>query len=361
MRGQDETSGRMFSYVSLEARVPKDHPLRTIRKLVDEALVAMRPQFDRLYAKRMGRPSVPPERLLRALLLQVLYSVRSERQLMEQLNYNLLFRWFVGLDLEDAVWDVTVFTKNRKRLLSGAVAQKFFAAVVDRADREGLLSREHFSVDGTLVEAWASHKSLRRKDDEPPKDPDDSGNPTVNWHGEKRSNETHTSTTDPDARLARMKGREAKLAYQGHVLADNRHGLVVDARLTQASGYAERDAAAAMAEDIPGQQRVTLGADRGYDVRSFVAQLRTLRVTPHVAQNQSRRRSAIDRRTTRHAGYAKSQRVRKRVEEVFGWMKTVGGPRKTRYRGVERVGLSFVFTAAAYNLVRMRTLLTTGA
>jgi IS5 family transposase len=284
--------------------------------------------------------------------------VRSERQLMEQLDYNLLFRWFVGLDLEDAVWDATVFTKNRQRLLAGSIARKFFTAVVEQADREGLLSNEHFSVDGTLVEAWASHKSLRRRErDDEERDPDDPGNPTVNWRGEKRSNETHRSTTDPEARLARMKGKEAKLAYQGHVLADNRHGLVVDARLTQASGSAEREAALEMARRIPMRRRVTLGADRGYDAASFVAQLRALPVTPHVAQNQTRRRSAIDGRTTRHAGYAWSQRVRKRVEEVFGWMKTIGLMRKTRHRGAARVGWSFVFAAAAYNLVRMRTLL----
>ena len=348
----------MFCYVSLEARVPQDHPLRAIRKRVDEILRTIRPELDRLYAKRMGRPSIPPERLLRALLLQVLYTVRSERQLMEQLDYNLLYRWFVGLDLEDAVWDATVFTKNRQRLLAGSIARKFFAAVVEQADREGLLSNEHFSVDGTLVEAWASHKSLRpREQDEDEQDPDDPGNPTVNWRGEKRRNETHRSTTDPEARLARMKGKEAKLAYQGHVLADNRHGLVVDARLTQASGYGEREAALEMAKQIPMSGRATLGADKGYDVASFVKDLRELQVTPHVAQNQSRRRSAIDRRTTRHVGYALSQRVRKRVEEVFGWMKTIGLMRKTRHRGVERVGWSFVFAAAAYNLVRMRTLL----
>jgi transposase len=347
----------MFCYVSLEARVPQDHPLRVIRKRVDEILRAIRPELDRLYAKRMGRPSIPPERLLRALLLQVLYTVRSERQLMEQLDYNLLYRWFVGLDLEDEVWDATVFTKNRQRLLAGSIARKFFAAVVEQADREGLLSNEHFSVDGTLVEAWASHKSLRRREPDDEQDPDDPGNPTVNWRGEKRSNETHRSTTDPEARLARRKGKEAKLAYEGHVLADNRHGLVVDARLTQASGYAEREAALAMAARIPTSGRATLGADKGYDAASFVKDLRELRVTPHVAQNQSRRRSAIDRRTTRHPGYAVSQRVRKRVEEVFGWMKTIGLMRKTRHRGVERVGWSFVFAAAVYNLVRMRTLL----
>jgi transposase len=348
----------MFCYVSLEARIPQDHPLRAIRKRVDEALRSIRPELDRLYAKRMGRPSVPPERLLRALLLQVLYSVRSERQLMEQLDYNLLYRWFVGLDLEDEVWDATVFTKNRQRLLSGSIARKFFAAVVEQADREGLLSNEHFSVDGTLVEAWASHKSLRPRDDgDDDRKPDDPGNPTVNWRGEKRSNETHVSTTDPESRLARMKGKEAKLAYQGHVLADNRHGLVVDAQLTQASGYAEREAALSMAKRIPTRPGVTLGADRGYDAASFVKDVRELGVTPHVAQNTSRRRSAIDRRTTRHAGYAVSQRVRKRVEEVFGWMKTIGLMRKTRHRGVARVGWSFVFTAAAYNLVRMRSLL----
>jgi transposase len=355
MRGDDGDQGSVFSYVPLGKRVPKDHPLRPMREMVDTALRGLSPRFAAMYAKT-GRPSIAPERLLRALLLQLLYSIRSERMLMEQLDYNLLFRWFVGLSMDDVVWDATVFTKNRDRLLAGDVAAAFFDEVLAQARAKRLLSSEHFTVDGTLIEAWASHKSFRPKGaDDRGDDDGDPGNPTVSFRGETRSNETHQSTTDPDARLARMKGKESKLAYQGHVLTENRNGLVVDAMLTEADGYAEREAALAMLAGVrPGS---TLGADRGYDTEDFVERCRTKGITPHVAQHTTRRSSRIDRRTTRHAGYVESQRRRKRVEEVFGWMKTVGLLRKTRHRGIERVGWTFLFTAAAYNLVRMRTLL----
>jgi transposase len=353
MRGDDRQQAAMFSYISPEARVPQDHPLRAIRALVDEVLGELSPRFETLYA-RVGRPSIPPEKLLRAQLLQVLYSVRSERQLMEQLDYNLLFRWFVGLNMDDAVWDPTVFTKNRQRLLDGEVAMAFLERVVAQARRRGLLSGEHFTVDGTLLEAWAGLKSFKRKG-ETPRPPDDRGNPTVNFHGEKRSNDTHVSTTDPDARLAR-KGdtREAKLSYAGHAVIDNRHGLVVNAVATQATGTAERDAAIEMASALP--DGATLGADKGYDTRGFVEALRSLTVTPHVAQNTSNRSSAIDGRTTRHAGYLVSQQKRKLIEEVFGWLKTVGLMRKLRHRGTRRVDWMFTFATAVYNLVRIRNL-----
>lgn len=348
----------MFSYLSPEERVPEDHPLRSIRVIVDSALRALSPTFSSLYSA-LGRRSIPPEKLLRALLLQVLYTVRSERMLMEQLEYNLLFRWFVGLDMDEPVWVPTVFTKNRDRLLEGDVARKFFAEVLSQARGASLLSDEHFTVDGTLIEAWASHKSFQRKDGPPPPPSDDPGNPTVDFHGEKRSNETHASTTDPDARLARKSGgQESKLAYCGNVLIENRNGLVVDTELLLCSGTAERDAAMLMAERIPGFERVTLGADKAYDTRDFVNEMRGMNVTPHVSQNQKRPGgSAIDARTTRHAGYQVSQRKRKRVEEVFGWIKTVGTLRKTRHRGLETVAWVFTFTAAAYNIVRMRNLL----
>lgn len=346
----------MFSYVSPEERVPRLHPLRAIRHMTDLALNEMSPRFDAIYSKG-GRPSIAPEKLLRALLLQVLYSIRSERMLMEQLDYNLLFRWFVGLNMDDPVWVPTVFSKNRDRLLEGDIAEEFFAQILAQARQDGLLSDEHFSVDGTLVEAWAGQKSFRRKDDpEPPSDPD-KGNPTVDFHGEKRSNDTHQSTTDPDCRLARKSGgHEAKLVYSGNVVIENRNGLVVVTELLQANGTAERDAALLMVERLSGDHRVTLGADRGYDTRDFVGELRGMHITPHVAQNTSGRTSTIDGRTTRHAGYAVSQRKRKRIEEVFGWMKTVAGMRKLRHRGLEKVAWMFTFAAAAYNLVRMRTL-----
>ncbi len=359
MRGEDAQQGAIFSYLSPEQRVPADHPLRPIRRMTDGILAKMSPLFEALYS-HTGRPSIAPEKLLRALLLQVLYSVRSERLLMEQLDYNLLFRWFVGLNMDDAVWDPSVFTKNRERLLEGEVAEAFFDGVLAEAKAKELLSDEHFTVDGTLLEAWASLKSFKRKDghSQPPGD-DDPSNPTVNFHKEKRSNETHQSTTDPEARLAKKgEGKEAKLSYAGHVLMENRNGLIVNAQVTPATGTAEREAAVAMVEDIPGDERVTLGADKNYDTQQFVADMRERSVTPHVAQNTSGRRSAIDGRTTRHAGYEISQRTRKKVEESFGWMKTVGLLRKLRHRGTEKVGWVFTFTAAIYNLVRIRNLST---
>ena len=355
MRGDDRDQSQIFSYISPEQRVPRDHPLRPLRQMVDRALRELSPRFEGLYAKT-GRPSIPPERLLRALLLQVLYTIRSERMLMEQLDYNLLFRWFVGLEMDDRVWAPTVFTKNRDRLLRGEVAEAFFEAVLGQARERGLLSTEHFTVDGTLIEAWASQKSFVRKGEEPRDGGDDPGNPTVDFKGQRRSNETHASRTDPQARLTRKRGEASRLAYQGHVLTENRNGLVVQAKLTQVTGRSEREAALQMAERIPGQRRVTLGGDRGYDVRSFVEGLRELNVTPHVTQSTWGRSSAIDARTVRHESYRVSQRKRKRVEEVFGWMKTIGLLRKTRHRGVDRVGWTFVFTAAAYNLIRMRNL-----
>jgi len=358
MRGFDYQQSAMYSYLSSEQRVPADHPLRPIREMVDRALKGLSRRFNEIYSAT-GRPSIPPEKLLRALLLQVLYTVRSERLLMEQLEYNLLFRWFVGLNMDEPVWVPTVFSKNRDRLLEGDVAEKFFDGVLRQAREADLLSDEHFSVDGTLIEAWASQKSFQRKDrgEEPPAD--DPGNPTVNFHGEKRSNDTHESTTDADARLARKSGgHEAKLAYCGNVLIENRNGLVVDTELLQCNGTAERDAALLMAERLDGADRVTLGADKGYDTKEFVKEMRGMNVTPQVAQNDGRPGgSAIDERTTRHAGYQISQQKRKRIEEVFGWLKTVASLRKTRHRGLQKVGWVFTFAATAYNLVRMRNLL----
>src|SRR5256714_11764358 len=358
MRGDDRDEvGAMWSYVPMEQRIPAEHPLRVMRPLVDGVLRELSPRFGELYS-RVGRPSIAPETLLRALLLQVLYTIRSERLLMEQLDYNLLFRWFVGLEMDDPVWNPTVFTKNRERLLGGEIARAFFDRVVAEARERGLLSDEHFTIDGTLVEAWASLKSFKRKDT-PPTPPDDPGNPTVNFHGERRSNATHASTTDPDARLARKSGgHEAKLAYCGNVLIENRNGLVVDTELLQCNGTAERDAAMLMAEQIESADRVTLVGDKAYDTKDFISEMRGMNVTPHVAQNERRPGgSAIDSRTTRHAGYKISQQRRKRIEEVFGWLKTVGALRKTRHRGVFKVGWVFTFAAAAYNLVRMRNLL----
>lgn len=356
MRGDDRQQAGMWSYIAPEQRVPQDHPLRPIRAMVDAILAELSPAFATLYSP-VGRPSIPPEKLLRALLLQVLYSTRSERVLMEQLDYNLLFRWFVGLNMDDPIWDPTVFTKNRERLLAGDVAQAFFARVLAQARERGVLSDEHFTVDGTLIEAWASLKSFKKKAAPAGSPPDDPGNPMVDFHGERRSNVTHGSTTDPDARLARKgKGHEAKLAYQGHVLMDNRHGLAVEGCVTRASGYGERAAALEMMGHRATSGRVTLGADKGYDSRDFVEALRLLQVTPHVAQHTSHRSSAIDQRTTRHAGYGVSQWKRKRVEEIFGWLKTVGLLRKTRHRGQRRVSWMFVFSLAVYNLVRIRNL-----
>src|SRR5262252_7285938 len=353
MRGDHEQQAPMWSYISPEQRIPQDHPLRALRTLVNAVLKELSPRFSQLYAKT-GRPSVAPERLLRALLLQVLYSIRSERQLMEQLDYNLLYRWFVGLNMDDPIWDVSVFTKNRQRLLDGEVAEAFFDAVLAQARERQLLSHEHFTVDGTLIQAWAGLKSFQRKD-VPPAPPDDPGNPTVNFHGERRSNATHASTTDPEARLFRKgDSHEAKLYYQGHVLMENRHGLAVDGSLTPATGFAEREQALAMATQLP--TGATLGADKSYDTRDFVDGLRGLAVTPHVAQHTTKRSSAIDGRTTRHGGYLVSQRQRKRIEEIFGWLKQIGLLRKTRHRGVARVSWMFTFGLAVYNLVRMRNL-----
>ena len=325
--------------------------------MADEALQNMSERFDAMYAKT-GRPSIAPEKLLRAQLIQMLYSIRSERLLMEEIDYSMLFRWFVGMNLDEPVWDVTVFTKNRNRLLEGDVAREFLGEVVAQAGAKGLTSDEHFTVDGTLVEAWASLKSFQRKED-PKRPPDDPGNPTVNFHGESRSNETHESTTDPDALLARKgSGKEAKLSYNGNLLTENRNGLIVNTELFQANGTAERDAALIMLEQIPGTRRVTVGADKGYDTKDFIAECRNLNVTPQVAQNLKRNGgSAVDGRTTRHDGYAISQRKRKRIEECFGWLKTIALMRKVRHRGIAKVGWVFTFAAAAYNLVRMRNLL----
>jgi transposase len=356
MRGIDELPVQFFSYVDIEGRVPADHPLRLIRALVDEVLHGLSRVFAKLYA-RHGRPGVPPERLLRALLLQAFYSVRSERLLMEQLNYNLLFRWFVGLSMDDPVWDATVFCKNRDRLLDGEVAAKFMTGVLNLPQVQKLLSSEHFSVDGTLIEAWASMKSLVPKDDaDPPRQPG-GRNGERDFHGEKRSNATHASTTDPEARLFRKgQGKEAKLCHMGHIMTENRHGLIVDARLTEATGTAERETALEMIKDNAGPGS-TIGADKHYDTADFVAGCREQGCVPHVAQNDTRRRSAIDARTTRHCGYEVSQTKRKRIEEPFGWMKTVGVMRKTRHRGRKLVEWFFVLTAAAYNLTRIRKIL----
>jgi transposase len=351
MRGADEKQEAMFSYVSPEKRVPSEHPLRPIREMVDAVLKEMSPRFARLYAK-VGRPSIAPERLLRALLLQIFYSIRSERLLMEQLDYNLLFRWFVGMEMDERVWDHAVFSKNRERLLNEEIAEAFFQRVLGIA--QPYLSDEHFTVDGTLIEAWASHKSFRPKDEEPR--PGD-GNREVNFHGQSRSNSTHQSTTDPEARLyKKSKGSEAQLSYLGHGLMENRNGLLVKTRVTLAGGTAERDAALGMAKKMAGRKRLTLGGDKNYDTRDFVGALRRMKVTPHVAQNTTNRSSAIDARTTRHPGYALSQQKRKRVEQSFGWMKMIGMLRKVKLRGREKIGWLFTFVGAAYNLVRLRRL-----
>ncbi len=358
MRGTDHQQSQMFSYLSPETRVRKDHPLRAIRTMVDEVLGRLSPQFDRMYASE-GRPSIAPEKMLRAQLLQMLYSVRSERLLMEEIDYSMLFRWFVGLNLDEEVWDATTFTKNRDRLLEAEVAKLFLAQVVAQARAKNLTSDEHFTVDGTLLEAWAGIKSYQRKDggDRPPSD-DDPGNPTVNFHGEKRSNRTHQSTTDPEAKLARKgDGKEAKLSYSGNLLVENRNGLIVNAMAWEANGTAERDTALLMLEQIPGQQRLTVGGDKGFDTANFVAECRRMQVTPHVAQNDKRRGgSALDERTTRHEGYRISQRKRKRIEECFGWLKTIALLRKVRHRGLYKVDWVFTFACAAYNLVRLRKL-----
>jgi transposase len=348
MRGEDAKQEAMFSYLSPEKRVPAEHPLRTIRTTVDSVLKEMSPRFAKLYAD-VGRPSIAPERLLRALLLQIFYSVRSERLLMEQLDYNLLFRWFVGLAMDEPVWNHAVFSHNRERLLNEEMAVAFFDRVLAKA--KPYLSDEHFTVDGTLLEAWASQKSFRPKEEGPKTGP----GRDVDFHGEKRSNATHQSTTDPDARLyKKSRGGESKLAYLGHALMENRHGLLVKTKLTPATGTAEREAALAMAKKLRRNRRVTLGGDKGFDTRDFVRQLRKAGVTPHVAQNTERRGgSAIDARTTRHAGYLISQQKRKRIEQSFGWMKIIGMLKKVKLRGRDKVSWLFTFVGAAYNLYRL--------
>lgn len=359
MRGDDNRTGELFSYVDLEARVRRDHPLRAIRTIANEALGALEREFAALYST-IGRPSIPPEKLLRAMLLQAFYSIRSERLLMERLEYDLLFRWFVGIGVDNRAWDHSTFSKNRDRLLEGDIAAKFLAAVLAQPRVKRLLSSDHFSVDGTLIEAWASMKSVRPKNgsDNPPAE-GGGRNQEADFHGHKRTNETHASTTDLQARLYKKgKGKEAKLCFMGHGLMENRHGLLVDACLTFADGHAERVAALHMIEPLADRpRRITLGADKGYDTEDFVNELRSMKVTPHVAQNISGRRSAIDGRTTRHGGYVASQRIRKRIEEAFGWIKTVAGQNKTKFRGRDRVGWAFTFAAAAYNLVRLPKLM----
>jgi transposase len=359
MRGIDTKQSCMLCLLSPEAVVPATHPARRIKRLADDALATLSAQFDRMYSV-VGRPSIPPERLLKASVLMALYSVRSERLFCEQLDYNLLFRWFLDMDMTEPSFDASTFSKNRQRLIEADIAKQFFARVVEQATDAKLMSDEHFTVDGTLIDAWASLKSFKeRKGSDAKGPPDDPGNPTVDFHGQKRGNETHQSTTDPEAKLARKgSGKEAKLSYSGHALMENRHGLLVDLRIAEANGRAEREAALQMVDDeLPGENTITLGADKAYDTRDFVAQCRSRNVTPHVAQNQNaRRRSAIDARTTRHPGYAVSQRIRKRVEEIFGWVKTVANFRRTRYRGRARTQLAAYFIGAAYNLLRIAKL-----
>lgn len=352
MRGKQEKQISMLSSLTPDQLVPQDHPIRRIKPIVDQALSELSPTFNRMYAD-LGRPSIPPEHLLKASLLIALYSIRSERQFCERLQYDLLFKWFLDLNIMDPAFDASSFSKNKARLLEHQVAREFLTAVVAEARRRKLLSEDHFTVDGTLLEAWASLKSIHPKDSgEPPKQGD--RNPDVDFRGEPRTNDTHQSSTDPEARLARKgAGKEAKLCFAGHVLMDNRTGLVVDVTVTRATGIAERDTALDMIEKVPGSRRITVGADKGYDTRDFVTACREMNVTPHVAR---RRWSIVDKRTTRHAGYQFSQRVRKRIEEIFGWVKTVGGGRKLRYKGVERNQLWAELTAAAYNLVRMAKL-----
>lgn len=357
MRGDDPRHDGMFSDITPEARVRPDHPLRPIRRMTDAALARLSARFDRLYATT-GRPSIPPEKLLRALLLQMLYSIRSERLLVEELDYNILYRWFVGLSLDDPIWDATTFTKNRDRLLDGDVADAFFAEVLAAIKADGLLSDEHFTVDGTLLEAWASQKSFKPKGGAG-RPPDDPKNPSVNCHGQTRRNDTHQSTTDPEARLYKKAvGREAKRGYLAHLLTENRHGLIIDTAVTAASGTAERDAAVALLGELPlTTRRVTVAADKAYDVRAWVAAVRRMGITPHVAQNEfGYGGSAIDARTTRHEGYRLSHRKRKLIEQAFGWLKTVALFRKLRHRGGRLVDWQFSFGAAAYNLVRWRNL-----
>jgi transposase len=358
MRGEERRQRSMLMVMNVEERVPEEHPLRRIKQLAEMVLKELSPIFDSMYSET-GRPSIPPERLLKASLLMALYTVRSERLFCEQLNYNLLFRWFLDMELDEASFDHSSFSTNRTRLLEHEVAGEFFRGVVEQARALKLLSDEHFTVDGTLVEAWASLKSFKRKGEGAGQPPADPGNPTVNFHGERRRNATHQSTTDPEALLARKgQGKEARLCYSANALMENRHALLVDFQVEPADGYAERRAALAMADErLAGGRRITLGGDKGYDTHDFVADCRALKITPHVAQNQGRRGgSALDARTVGHPGYAVSQWIRKRVEEAFGWMKTIGGLRKTRYRGRERVQMHAYLVAAAYNLLRIARL-----
>lgn len=358
MRGHDRRQEQLYSYISMEQRVPPEHPLRGIRKIADEVLKRLSGRLSRMYSD-VGRPSIPPEQLLRALMLQGLYTIRSERQLMEQLDYNLLYRWFVGLSMDDPVWVPTVFTKNRDRLLEGDIAEAFFSQVMVIARRENLLSDEHFTVDGTLLEAWASLKSFKKKDDKTEPPTAGPGNPTVNFHGEKRSNETHQSTTDPDARLYRKgAGKEAKMSYMGHLVMDNRHGLVVSSTVTIASGTAEAEAALEMLKHLKrkGIRPKTVGADRWYDQKKVVKALRKLKITPHVAQKTDERYTAIDNRTTRHKGYLISQQKRKLIEQVFGWKKVIAMLRKLHHRGKRKVGWVFTFVSALFNMMRINNL-----
>lgn len=354
MRKPNLHQPKLFYSFCPESLIPEDHPLRPIKTMVDESLKALDAEFGQMYSA-LGRPSIPPERLLKALLLQVLFTIRSERALMEHVRFNLLYRWFVGLGLQDPVWDPSTFSKNRDRLINADIAVEFLSKIVAKAGSEGLLSATHFSVDGTLLESWASLKSFRPKNDPPSEGPPTQGrNEEVDFHGEKRSNTTHVSTTDPEARLAKKgKGKEAKLSFSGHVLMENRNGLAVDAEVTNATGTCEREAALEMIKHIPGSHKVSVGADKAYDTRDFVDQCRAHNIVPHVAQKKY---SAIDARTTRHEGYAVSLRKRKRIEEIFGWLKTIGCLRKSRHRGVDRVRWVFTFAIAAYNLVRMRNL-----
>jgi len=357
MRGSDNGQQKLFSYMSVEERISDEHPIRFLRVAVDKILSELSTDFDELYSAG-GRPSIPPEQLLRALLLQILYTVRSERQLMEQLNYNLLFRWFVGLNMDDPVWDPTTFSKNRDRFLDGNIAAKFFTRVLGLAKEAQLLSNEHFSVDGTLLESWASHKSFSPKDDGNKPSPPGGKDADINFHGEKRSNETHQSTTDPEARLfKKSKGSPARLCYMGHAVIENRNGIVVTAATTLATGTAEREAAQKMAAELSGSRHITLGGDKNYDTKNFVRALRDLNVTPHVSQNNTNRKSAIDDRTTRHTGYQASVKSRKRIEQVYGWLKTVGGFRKLRFVGLSKVDWMLRYALSAYNLVRIGNLL----
>lgn len=360
MRGQEDPQGSLFSYVSIESRIPSTHPLRTIRGLVDKALDGLDDDFERMYSA-IGRPSIPPERLLKALIIQVLYSVRSERLLMEELNYNLLYRWFIGLEMDDPVWTPTTFTKNRERLLEQEISKRFFDEVLSQAKASRLLSSEHFTVDGTFIEAWASQKSFQKKDQDEDSDaPPSSGggrNPSVSFHGEKRSNKTHESKTDPDARMMKKGSTGAKLVHHGHVMTENRNGLVMAAEVTISTGTCEVEAASRLIQERPTEGNATVGGDKLFDNATFVKNARANGVTPHVAKNEYGNVSSnIDNRTTRHKGYEISQRRRKMVEEVFGWMKTVGLLRKTRHRGTRLVGWMFEFAAAIYNLIRMRNL-----